>query len=35
MNPDLSAPSLGRRMACWLYEGFLLSGVVFNQPLRL
>ncbi len=29
MNPDLSAPSLGRRMACWLYEGFLLSGVVF------
>ncbi len=22
-------PSLGRRMACWLYEGMLLFGVVF------
>ena len=25
----LSAPSLSRRMACWLYEGMLLFGVVF------
>ncbi|MDM7457289.1 MAG: RDD family protein, partial [Tepidimonas sp.] len=25
----LPAPSLGRRMACWLYEGMLLFGVVF------
>ena len=24
-----SAPSLPRRMACWLYEGMLLFGVVF------
>lgn len=23
------APSLGRRMACWLYEGILMFGVVF------
>ncbi len=27
-NP-LDAPSLKRRMACWLYEGMLLFGVVF------
>ncbi len=27
--PDLTTPSLGRRMACWLYEGMLLFGVVF------
>jgi len=27
--PDLTAPSLWRRMACWLYEGLLLFGVVF------
>jgi uncharacterized RDD family membrane protein YckC len=27
--PDLTAPSLPRRMACWLYEGMLLFGVVF------
>lgn len=27
--PDLTAPSLARRMACWLYEGMLLFGVVF------
>jgi len=27
--PDLQAPRLGRRMACWLYEGMLLFGVVF------
>lgn len=25
----LMAPSLTRRMACWLYEGMLLFGVVF------
>ena len=25
----LIAPSLPRRMACWLYEGMLLFGVVF------
>ncbi|GAB4400879.1 MAG: RDD family protein [Rhodoferax sp.] len=28
-RPALIAPSLGRRMACWLYEGMLLFGVVF------
>lgn len=26
---DLTAPSLKRRMACWLYEGLLMFGVVF------
>lgn len=26
---SLTAPSLPRRMACWLYEGMLLFGVVF------
>ncbi len=26
---SLNAPSLRRRMACWLYEGILLFGVVF------
>ena len=26
---DLIAPSLGRRMACWVYEGLLLFGVLF------
>ena len=26
---DLTAPTLRRRMACWLYEGMLLFGVVF------
>ena len=25
----LTAPSLPRRMACWLYEGMLMFGVVF------
>ena len=25
----LRAPSLRRRLACWLYEGMLLFGVVF------
>jgi uncharacterized RDD family membrane protein YckC len=31
MAPDmpLKAPSLRRRMACWLYEGMLLFAVVF------
>jgi uncharacterized RDD family membrane protein YckC len=28
-NAQLLTPSLGRRMACWLYEGMLLFGVVF------
>ena len=27
--PALTAPSLWRRMACWLYEGLLLLAVVF------
>jgi len=26
---DLTAPPLPRRLACWLYEGMLLFGVVF------
>ena len=26
---SLEAPSLARRMACWLYEGMLMFGVVF------
>ena len=26
---SLIAPSLARRMACWLYEGMLMFGVVF------
>lgn len=26
---NLTAPSLPRRMACWMYEGILLFGVVF------
>jgi uncharacterized RDD family membrane protein YckC len=29
MTPELIAPSLARRMACWLYEGMLMFGVVF------
>ena len=28
-NTPLQAPSLSRRMACWLYEGMLMFGVVF------
>ncbi|WP_084461171.1 RDD family protein [Curvibacter gracilis] len=28
-HPQLQAPSLKRRMACWLYEGMLMFGVVF------
>ena len=31
--PDLTAPPLVRRMACWLYEGTLLFGVVFGTGL--
>nr|WP_313072854.1 RDD family protein [Melaminivora sp.] len=27
--PPLMAPPLRRRMACWLYEGMLMFGVVF------
>lgn len=30
---DLTAPSLARRMACWLYEGMLLFGVLFSAGL--
>ena len=26
---SLTAPGLRRRMACWLYEGILMFGVVF------
>ncbi len=29
LGDDLTAPSLKRRMACWLYEGLLMFGVVF------
>jgi uncharacterized RDD family membrane protein YckC len=29
MQVSLNAPGLWRRMACWLYEGLLLFGVVF------
>jgi len=29
LTPASAAPSLGRRMACWLYEGMLMFGVVF------
>jgi uncharacterized RDD family membrane protein YckC len=29
MTPVLETPSLARRMACWLYEGLLMFGVVF------
>ena len=29
MHPPPITPSLPRRMACWLYEGMLLFGVVF------
>ena len=28
-SSQLQAPSIKRRMACWLYEGMLLFGVVF------
>lgn len=29
VTPFTIAPRLGRRMACWLYEGILMFGVVF------
>ncbi|MBP8183259.1 MAG: RDD family protein [Rhodoferax sp.] len=29
MQSELTTPGLWRRMACWLYEGMLLFGVVF------
>lgn len=29
MKSPLKTPGLARRMACWLYEGMLLCGVVF------
>jgi uncharacterized RDD family membrane protein YckC len=29
MNFPLKTPGLARRMACWLYEGLLMFGVVF------
>jgi uncharacterized RDD family membrane protein YckC len=29
MQTELTTPGLWRRMACWLYEGMLLFGVVF------
>lgn len=29
MIPELQTPGLARRMACWLYEGMLMFGVVF------
>lgn len=28
-TPELKAPNLARRMACWLYEGMLVFGVIF------
>ena len=28
-TPPLATPSLTRRMACWLYEGMLMFGIVF------
>jgi len=30
---SMSAPSLKRRMACWLYEGMLLFGVMVSSGL--
>jgi len=32
-QPDLTVPSLSRRMACWLYEGMLLFGVMVASGL--
>ena len=29
LSPIQNTPSLARRMACWMYEGVLLFGVVF------
>ena len=28
-HPEFTTPTLKRRMACWVYEGMLLFGVVF------
>ena len=28
-NPPITVPSIPRRMACWMYEGLLMFGVVF------
>jgi uncharacterized RDD family membrane protein YckC len=33
MQTELKTPGLWRRMACWLYEGMLLIGVVFAAGL--
>ena len=33
LTPDFPTPSLLRRMACWLYEGVLLFGVVMLAGL--
>jgi uncharacterized RDD family membrane protein YckC len=30
---DMNAPSLKRRMACWIYEGMLLFGVMVSSGL--
>ncbi|OYU12328.1 MAG: RDD family protein [Comamonadaceae bacterium PBBC1] len=32
-SPELLAPPLKRRMACWLYEGMLLFGVMVTSGL--
>ncbi len=32
-RPSLLAPSLTRRMACWVYEGMLLFGVMVSSGL--
>ena len=32
-RPDLMTPSVARRMACWLYEGVLLFGVLVTAGL--
>ena len=29
LDVPMTTPSLKRRMACWLYEGLLLFGVLF------
>lgn len=33
LTPNLCAPPLIRRMACWLYEGMLLFGVIVTSGL--
>ena len=33
MHTEMNTPGLWRRMACWLYEGMLLFGVVFTAGL--